>query len=128
MGLILLDSSVLIDHLRGHEACTTALGDARRRQERLGGSVVTRTELLVGMRASEKGPTQRLLNALAWLPVDLMVADRAGEHGRRLRRSHPGLGHLDLIIGATAELHDAELWTRNVRHFPMFPGLRAPYD
>lgn len=55
------------------------------------------------------------------------VARRAGELGRQWRRSHPGIGVADLAIAATAEEIDAELATRNLKHFPMFEGLRAPY-
>ncbi len=32
-----------------------------------------------------------------------------------------------LLIGATALQLSAQLATLNVRHFPMFPGLEAPY-
>jgi predicted nucleic acid-binding protein len=59
--------------------------------------------------------------------VDEIVARRAGELGRRWRGSHSGIGVADLAIAATAEELDAALATRNVKHFPMFDGLRAPY-
>jgi predicted nucleic acid-binding protein len=47
---------------------------------------------------------------------------------RTYRQSHGGVGIADYLIGATAELHGAELATLNVRHFPMFPGLRPPFS
>ena len=34
---------------------------------------------------------------------------------------------VDHAIAATAILSGAELLTCNVRHFPMFPGLRPPW-
>ena len=34
---------------------------------------------------------------------------------------------VDHAIAATAILAGAELLTCNVRHFPMFPGLRPPW-
>jgi predicted nucleic acid-binding protein len=55
------------------------------------------------------------------------VARRAGELGRCWRRSHPGIGVPDLAIAATAELLEAQLGTQNLKLFPMFEGLRAPY-
>jgi predicted nucleic acid-binding protein len=55
------------------------------------------------------------------------VARRAGELGRRWRRSHPGIGVADLAIAATVEQVDATLATRNLKHFPMFKNLRPPY-
>jgi len=45
----------------------------------------------------------------------------------RWRASHPGIGVADLAIAATAEQLGAPLATRNVRHFPMFADLKAPY-
>jgi predicted nucleic acid-binding protein len=61
------------------------------------------------------------------MPVTEVVAQRAGELGRQWRRSHPGIGVADLAIAATAEQLDATLATRNLKYFPMFEGLRAPY-
>jgi predicted nucleic acid-binding protein len=60
--------------------------------------------------------------------VDESIARRAGELGRRYRRSHHGLATADLIIGASALELGLELATLNVRHFPMVPGLAAPYS
>ena len=88
---------------------------------------MTRVEVLTGMRPSEELPTHRLLRLLEWVPVDRKIADRAGELGRAYLRSHPGVDPVDLVIAATVELLEAELWTRNVKHFPMISGLRAPY-
>jgi predicted nucleic acid-binding protein len=68
-----------------------------------------------------------LFALIAWIPVDESVARRAGDLGRRWRRSHPGIGVADLAIAATAEELGADLATRNLKHFPMFEGLRAPY-
>ncbi len=79
------------------------------------------------MRSAERAPTERLLQTLAWVPVDEAVSRRAGELGREHRARHAGLGVADLIIAATALLLDADLATGNVRHFPMFVDLEAPY-
>jgi predicted nucleic acid-binding protein len=43
------------------------------------------------------------------------------------RRSHQGIDSIDLLLAAATERFGAELLTRNVRHFPMFPGLRPAY-
>jgi predicted nucleic acid-binding protein len=68
-----------------------------------------------------------LFASVEWIPVNESVARRAGELGRRWRRSHSGIGIADLAIAATAEEIGAELATRNLKHFPMFENLRAPY-
>lgn len=69
----------------------------------------------------------RLFALIEWVPVTEPIAQRAGELGRKWRRSHPGIGVADLAIAATAERLDATLATRNLKHFPMFRDLRVPY-
>lgn len=125
--MIVVDSSVLIDHLRGKESSRQALWSARSGGARVQASVLTRTELLVGMRAHQKRLTRRLVDEIEWIAVDEWIADRAGELGRRYRASHPGLGLIDLVIAATAESVRGQLWTSNVKHFPMFENLEPPY-
>lgn len=122
----LVDTSVLVDVLRGDAAAAAALLAARR-AGLLHASEVTRLEILVGMRPREEQATERLLAELVWHPLDADVARRGGELGRRWRRSHSGIDGADLAIAATALLHDLQLLTRNVKHFPMFAGLEAPY-
>lgn len=121
---IVLDTTVLVDHLRGSSLAgeyIAALGAAPSCSE------VTRVETLRGLRSEERRRAQRLFALITWVPVDEEVARRAGELGRRWRRSHPGIGVPDLVIAATAELLKARLATQNLKHFPMFEGLRAPY-
>lgn len=120
-----LDTSVLIDVLRGSEPAARWL---RELDEVPVCSEITRAEVLRGVRSAERRPTDRLLNALRWVAVDERVSRRAGELGRQYRRSHPGLSVADLMIAATALEVDASLATGNVRHYPMFPRLRPPYN
>lgn len=122
--MIVVDTSVLIDVLRGHEAAVRWLSSLDRTPAC---SEVTRTEILRGVRSTERTPTEQLLQALRWVPVDEAVSRRAGELGRQYRRTHPGLGVADLIIAATTLILAADLATGNGRHFPMFPDLEEPY-
>jgi predicted nucleic acid-binding protein len=121
----LLDTSVLIDVLRGSEVAASWLASL---DDVPSCSELTRAEVLRGVRSPERAPTDRLLSALRWVSVDEPVSRRAGELGRQYRRSHPGLSIADLVIAATAQLLDADLATANVRHYPMFPGLAPPYE
>lgn len=124
---LLLDASVLIDHLRGNRAARRALAAAVEEGQRLAASVVVKVEVLAGMRPAEERATRRLLDALDWIPVDDDIAERAGRLANLYLASHPGVDPVDHIIAATVELHDAALWTRNIKHFPMFPDLEPPY-
>jgi predicted nucleic acid-binding protein len=123
---IVCDTSVLIDVLRGDERAITLLTGLADRDE-LWGVVVTRSELLSGMRSRERRPTYALLDSLRWREVDLELADRAGELARRYRRSHPGVELPDFLIAAGVELLGGMLLTLNVKHFPMFPDLEPAY-
>jgi len=122
----LVDTSVLIDYLRGHQPAASILEQARRSGP-LHASEITRIEILAGMREGEEEPTGALFASLAWHEVDAAVAERAGALGRQWLPSHQGIDSADLAIAATAILIRAKLLTLDVRHFPMFPDLRPPY-
>lgn len=113
MADLLVDTDVFIDHLRG----LRRLEIPRRKLIRY--SVVTRCELLAGKGAEEE-VVQRLLAPFQELSVDRLIAERAG----RLRR-HLSVMMPDALIAATALEHGLILWTQNVRHFRMVPGLRT---
>ena len=122
----LVDTSVLIDYLRGHQGAGELL-ERERSAAPLQASEITRLEVLAGMRADEEQPTRLLLGALQWHPVDAEVAAKAGELGRGWLPGHRGIDGADLAIAATALLIGARLLTMNVRHFPMFEELHPPY-
>ncbi len=122
----LVDTSVLIDYLRGYQPAAELL-EHERSSGVLHASEMTRLEILAGMRPSEEPGTRALLSALVWHPVDEAVAEQAGVLGRTWLPSHHTIDGADLAIAATAIRVDARLLTLNVRHFPMFDGLRRPY-
>jgi predicted nucleic acid-binding protein len=125
---IVLDSSVIIDHLRGNAGARAAVSKRIDRGDQLWGIVVTRAEVLAGMRSSERFETLRLLDRIRWLEIDVDLADDAGALARRFRRSHPGLQLADCLIAAGTRKLGASLLTQNVRHFPMFEGLERAYE
>jgi len=108
---LLVDTDVLIDHLRGTRAFAP-------QAERVSYSTVTRAELFAG-RASQESAVRTLLEPFRELAVDRAVAELGG----RIRREH-GVRIADALIAATALVHDLELLTRNVRDFAPVPSLR----
>lgn len=124
MSSVVLDTSVLVDHLRASRPATEYLAGLR---EPPSCSEISRIEVMQGLRSAERQAANRLFTLIVWIPVNEAVARRAGELGRRWRRSHPGIGVADLAIAATAKEIGATLATRNLKHFPMFKNLRAPY-
>lgn len=112
MARILVDSDVLVDHLRGHRRLIAG-------SDELHVSAITRAELFSG-RGTEERRVRRLLGAMTDLPVDAAIAERAGRLRRGAQRRLP-----DALIAATAIEHRLTLVTRNVRDFEGIRGLRV---
>ena len=124
--VILVDSDVLIAHLRGVDAARGWLASARE-QRPIAISVVSVAELTGGMRSAERREVWRLLTSFRTEPATEIIARRAGEMMRQYRRSHTGIGLGDYLIAATADIQGLELATLNIRHFPMFEDLQPPF-
>lgn len=112
MARILVDSDVLVDHLRGHRRLVAGTDE-------LHVSAVTRAELFSG-RGGEERRIRRLLEAMVDIPVDTAIAERAGRLRRGTARRLP-----DALIAATALEHRLTLVTRNVRDFEGIRALRV---
>lgn len=125
--MILVDSDVLIAHLRGLPAATSWLQEARETTGPLAVSVVSLAEITGGMRSGERSAVWRLLGIFRVEPINEVIARRAGEMMRRYRRSHGAIGLGDYLIAGTADVRGLDLVTLNVRHYPMFEGLQAPF-
>lgn len=125
--MILVDSDVLIEHLRGREPARDWLRQARQSSGPLAISVVSLTEVAGGMRPPERREVMRLLGSMQRFEVTEQVAWRAANLMQEYRRSHSGIGLGDYLIAATALTEGLDLATLNVRHYPMFPELARPF-
>jgi predicted nucleic acid-binding protein len=123
----LADTSILIDHLRGRNEAQSLVERELLDEEPVFGSVLTKTEVLAGARREEEDPTRQLLDLVVWIDVTDPIAEQAGRLANRYGRTHAGVDLVDYVIAATREALEVPLWTLNVRHFPMIPGLRPPY-
>jgi predicted nucleic acid-binding protein len=123
----LVDTSVLVDHLRGDRRALDLLLGFVRSGDELWSVTVVRTEVLAGMRRAEERQTNRLLDGFRWQDVTIEVADRAGALAREYAKAHAGIDTVDYLLAAASELLGASLVTLNVKHFPMLRSLRPAY-
>lgn len=116
--LRVLDSTVLIDFLRGRPAVERVLA------LRASGDVPATTainveEIVRGLRASETAAAERLFSGLIVLPVEAQVAWQAGAWRRTFAARGMTLYQSDCLIAATAWVNDGALATGNPKDFPM---------
>ena len=121
---ILVDTDVLVDFFRGYSKAVTFVTS---NYDRIILSSIVVAELYAGVKGEEE---QFILDSFVSLfPVVHVTAEIArygGLYKRDYGKSH-GVGLADAILAATAELEGAELKTLNVKHYPMFKGVRPAY-
>ncbi len=118
------DSDLLIDFLTGAEPGASRVA-AEVASEGLATTVISRFELWAGARGeSQTKRVAALLETLLTLDLDATAADRAGKIRRSLDASGESLAMADCLIAGIVLSYDAELLTRNRRHFARVRGLR----
>ncbi len=116
MARYLLDTGIVIRHLRGQQDIVQLLRNLGKR-ERLGIASITRLEIHAGMHPDEAYKTQKLLARFVTYDLDRNIADRAGDYIRKCRAEQLVLSVPDAIIAATAITHRVTLVTLNVKDF-----------
>jgi len=117
----LIDTNVLIDHLRGHPKATEFLVPIEEGRARACVSVITEYELLAVpvLTANQAQEIARLLTFMPRLAVTSRIARLAADFHRRYE-----VLLADALIAATACARRATLVTRNVKDFRPIKGLR----
>src|SRR3990172_9064107 len=83
---LLIDSDILIDHLRKEQSALNYIGQEIDGGSPLFVSVINRIEILSGARKGERETIQSLFELLTPVDVDLAIADRAGEYLMKFRK------------------------------------------
>lgn len=122
--MILVDTDVLIDALRGREPSRARIADGLR-QDGLATTTITAFELSSGARSvKQESAIADLLAPMRILPFDLEAARAAADIRRRLERAGEPIGMGDHLIAGVAVSRSLPLLTRNRKHFDRVPGLR----
>ena len=124
MAYYLVDTCILIDYFRGKDEAV-AFFEGLDAPPYL--SALTVAELYAGVReGKERILLDALVRQLPVLPLDNTAAITGGLYRRQYSKSH-GVGMIDALLAASAELKKLVLVTRNVKHFPMMKSVHCPY-
>lgn len=124
----LIDTDVLIEHLRGQEEAVNFLKQLAVRGSVVFYSVISKAEIFSGIRPDEEEAVASLFSSMGEVPVDGAVAETAGRYRKKFRPSH-GLLLPDALIAASAKKVEAALVTLNKRHYPMDDVvIHVPYS
>lgn len=118
MALVLLDSTVLIDALRGRGA-GEHIRELRARGDRPVTSPVNVEEIVRGLRGADRDPALRFLGGLRVVSLDRSQAVQAGDWRREYAARGQTLAQADCLIAAAALRAGGRLATGNPRDFPM---------
>ena len=119
-----VDTTLLVDHLRARDGATRAFDAALGSGRRVAASVLSRVELRRGARPHELEAIETVDLLLDWVPVDHAIASAAAEFAARYGAD---VTTVDAVVAATTQRINADLLTREVDRFPMYPDLKPPY-
>jgi predicted nucleic acid-binding protein len=123
--MVIIDTSIIIDHLRQREVNATNLMLLAEKipQQELAISVISVQELYEGQSTRLKEKEHYLfgtISPLAMLPYTYEIAQQAGEIARDLKSP---IEFADAAIAATALINGAALYTLNQKHFAKIKDL-----
>jgi hypothetical protein len=123
-GLLLLDTDVLVDFLRGFPKAVTFVNA---NSSRIILSSIVVAELYAGVKGdAELIVLENFISLFRVIPAIGEIAKTGGLYKRDYGKSH-GVGLADAIIAATCEAENAELKTLNIKHYPMIDSLKPAY-
>jgi predicted nucleic acid-binding protein len=116
---VLLDTTVLIDVLRGRPGTVERLEALRRHGDIPCTTPINVEEIHRGLRASERAAAIRLFDGIRIVPIGRLQGVQAGDWRRDHASSGITLAQADCMIAAVAVATGVPLATGNPKHFPM---------
>ena len=128
MERYLVDTDVIIDHLRGEENARDFLKRMKEEDAEILYSVITKAEIYAGLHPREEEEVKRLLRSMDEVGVNGEIAENGGRYKNKFHASH-GLLLPDALIAASAKRIGAILVTLNRKHYPMKDiKIKVPYQ
>ena len=118
MKRCLIDTDIIIDHLRGEEKARDFLKQIKSEDSDTLYSVITKAEIYSGVRPKEEEKVAMLLSSMEEAQIDGEIAVAAGRYRNKFYGSH-SLLLPDALIAASAKKVGAVLFTLNEKHYPM---------
>jgi hypothetical protein len=119
MAAVLLDTTVVIDLLRGRPEALSRLSELRASGDSPYVCAINVEETVRGLRSNERDAAGRLFGGLRIVPLAEREGQQAGEWRRRYASRGRTLAQADCLIAAAALSIGGRLATDNVRDFPM---------
>lgn len=119
MANYLLDTTVIIDCLRGKRETVDFLAKIASEGSSVGCCLVNIVEVYAGMRDKEGEATRKFLDSLEYYEVTRSIAKQAGEYKRWYQGKGITLSLSDVVIAAIAISYSLILVTDNPKHYPM---------
>jgi predicted nucleic acid-binding protein len=119
LGAVLLDTTVLIDVLRGRSGTLARLGALRGADDDVYVSAINVEEIVRGLRAAELEAAALLFAGTRIAPLSEREGWLAGEWRREHAKRGLTLAQADCLVAAAAHGVNARLATGNPKDFPM---------
>ncbi len=112
----IIDTNILIDILRDKKKANFL--DPFISKGQILCSVLTKSEILAGVREKEREDTEKLISKIAHIEVSYEIANIAGEYLNKYLKSFD-IDIVDAIIAASAKVIGGIVVTKNIKHYPM---------
>lgn len=121
--LICLDTSILIDYYRKKNKSKTKFVQLSK-DYNFSISVITKLEILTGVRDEQKDFWNKIFNKIKILPLFEKDIEIASEIIQTLTKKNKIIGLKDILIASTAISNDLQLSTLNLKDFERIASLK----
>ncbi len=129
MNQVIIDTDTISFFFRKHDTVVKKMNDQLSNFGFINISVVTYYEILNGLffkdAKSQLNSFENFITLNEIVPLDEKIAQKAAKIFAELRKNGQIIGHNDVLIAATALIHDFTLISNNVNHFNRIEGLKV---